>query len=150
MVLVDAKGEPMRRALAARGSRVIAKLNRQELSQTLGEPLQTEAELYAAMRRAAPPDGWLVVTMGKDGAAAWAEEQLWRVTTPPVKAVSAIGSGDAFAAGLVAGMQQGVERALRLACACGVANALTAFSGHVRREDVDRLVRDVQVERVTS
>jgi tagatose 6-phosphate kinase len=28
MVLVDARGEPMRRALAARGGRVIAKLNR--------------------------------------------------------------------------------------------------------------------------
>jgi tagatose 6-phosphate kinase len=150
VVLVDARGEPMRRALAARGGRVIAKLNRQELAQTLSEPLQAEADLYAAMRRAAPADGWLVVTMGKDGAAAWAEGQLWRVTAPPVKAVSAIGSGDAFAAGLVAGMKQGVEHALKLACACGVANALTAFSGHVRREDVDRLVGDVRVERVIS
>ncbi|MDB5318944.1 MAG: tagatose-6-phosphate kinase [Phycisphaerales bacterium] len=148
VVVVDAKGEAMRRALAARGGRVIAKLNRAELAQTLGERLETEAELYGAMRRAGPVEGWLVVTMGKAGAAAWAEGAMWRVTSPPVEAVSAIGSGDAFAAGLVARMNCGVEAALRLACACGVANALTAYSGWVRREDVERLVGEVRVERV--
>jgi tagatose 6-phosphate kinase len=120
------------------------------LAQTLDERLDTEAELYAAMRRAAPADGWLVVTMGKDGAAAWAEGQLWRVTSPTVKAVSAIGSGDSFAAGLVAGMDKGVEQALKLACACGVANALTPFSGHVRRGDVERFVEAVSAKVVSK
>jgi tagatose 6-phosphate kinase len=144
-VMVDAKGEAMRRALAARGGRVIAKLNRAELAQTLGVPLESEAELFASMRAAAPADGWLVVTMGKAGAVAWADGALWRATSPSVEVVSAIGSGDAFAAGLVAGMGRGIETALRLATACGVANALTPYSGYVRRGDVDRLLPQIQV-----
>jgi tagatose 6-phosphate kinase len=147
-VVVDAKGQAMQRALAATGGRVIAKLNRAELSQTLGQNFATEAELFQAMRRAGPVDGWLVVTMGKDGAAAWAEGKLWRVTAPRVEVVSAIGSGDAFAAGLVAGMSRGIEEALRLAGACGVANALTPYSGVVRREDLERLAGEVGVETV--
>jgi tagatose 6-phosphate kinase len=145
VVVIDAKGEPMRRALAARTGRVIAKLNRAELAQTLDQNLDTEAELYAAMRRAAPADGWLVVTLGKEGAAAWAEGRLWRVQSPKVEVVSAIGSGDAFAAGLIAAMPKGIEESLRLACACGVANAMTPHSGEVRREDLNRLLPEIQV-----
>jgi len=147
-VVVDAKGQPMQRALAARAGRVIAKLNRAELAQTLGHALATDHDLFDAMRRAAPPDGWLVVTLGKDGAAAFADGKLWRVTSPRVEVVSPIGSGDAFCAGLVAAMPRGIEPALRLATACGVANALTPYSGLVHREDVDRLVRDVTVQTV--
>jgi tagatose 6-phosphate kinase len=150
VVVVDAKGEPMRRALAARSGRVIAKLNRAELAQTLNQKLETDTELYSAMRCAGPVDGWLIVTMGKDGAAAWAEGRLWRVTSPKVNVVSAIGSGDAFAAGLVAAMPRGIEESLRLACACGVANAMTPHSGEVRREDVHRILPDIQVKHVVT
>jgi tagatose 6-phosphate kinase len=146
-VVVDTKGQAMRRALAARGGRVIAKLNRAELAQTLDQTLATEPELFDAMRRAAPADGWLVVTLGKEGAAAWAEGKLWRVRSAQIEVVSAIGSGDAFAAGLVAGLDKGVEEALRLATACGVANALTAYSGVVRHEDVFRLLPEITVAR---
>jgi tagatose 6-phosphate kinase len=146
--VVDAKGEPMRRALAARSGRVIAKLNRTELAQTLGRTLATDHDLFDAMRHSAPPDGWLVVTLGKDGAAAFAEGKLWRVTSPRIEVVSPIGSGDAFCAGLVAAMPRGIEQALRLATACGVANALTPYSGVLHREDVERLMRDVTVETV--
>jgi tagatose 6-phosphate kinase len=135
----------MQRALAAQKGRVIAKLNRAELAQTLGQTLATEAELFEAMQRAAPSDGWIVVTMGKDGAAAWAEGKLWRVTAPRVEVISAIGSGDAFAAGLVAAMPRGIEEALRLAAACGVANALTAYSGVVHPKDVTRLLNQISL-----
>jgi tagatose 6-phosphate kinase len=148
VVLVDAKGEAMRRVLASRGGRVIAKLNRQEVAQTLGQQLETDAGLFDAMRRAARTDGWLVVTMGKAGAAACAGGEILRVTSPPIQPISAIGSGDAFTAGLLAGLDRGFDDALRLACACGVANALTPYSGYVRRADVDRLIGDVKVERI--
>jgi tagatose 6-phosphate kinase len=145
VVVVDAKGEAMRRALRGPG-RVIAKLNRAELAQTLHQSLESDAELCDAMRRAAPANGWLIVTMGKCGAIACIEGKLWRITSPPIQAVSAIGSGDAFTAGLVAALDGEPREALRLACACGVANALTPYSGLVRPSDVDRLLSAVAVE----
>jgi len=147
VIVVDAKGEAMRRVLRSKG-RIIAKLNRAEFAETVGERLETDADLYRAMRRLAPADGWLIVTMGKAGAVGLADEEMIRIESPSVRAVSAIGSGDAFTAGLVAGLGGSVENALKLASACGAANALTAFSGQLRREDVDRLLPLVRLEKV--
>ncbi|MEZ0264809.1 MAG: 1-phosphofructokinase family hexose kinase [Phycisphaerae bacterium] len=144
LTIVDAKGEALRRALAA-GGRTVGKLNRFEFEQTLGRALASEDELLAAMRDAAPPAGGLIVTTGRTGAIALIGERAWRVTPPDVDAVSPIGSGDAFAAGLAAGWARGPGEALRLACACGAANAQTADAGHVSAADVERLSPLVRV-----
>jgi tagatose 6-phosphate kinase len=147
-VVVDAKGEPLRRVLAAPAGRVIAKLNRDELAATLNQPLATEQQLLAALRAAAPANGGLIVTLGKDGALAHVDGVTLRARAPRVAAVSAVGSGDAFTAGLVAGLPQGLDHALRLATACGAANALTPHSGHVRPDDVSRLTPQVHIEKL--
>jgi len=53
-----------------------------------------------------------------------------------------------FTAGLVAGLPRGPEHALRLAAACGAANALTPHSGHLDRAEVERLLAEARVEEV--
>jgi 1-phosphofructokinase family hexose kinase len=149
VLVIDAKGEPLRQALRAAGhGKLVAKLNRDEFAATIGHPLSTDADLHAAMRHEAPAGGWLIVTLGKAGAAALVEGRLLRVIPPAVRAVSAVGSGDSFTAGLVAGFARGPEHALRLAAACGAANALTPHSGHVHRADVERLLTGARVEQV--
>ena len=107
------------------------------------------AALHAALRHHAPKSGWLIITLGKSGALALADGHLLRATPPPVIAISAVGSGDAFTAGLVAGLPRGPEHALRLASACGAANALTPHSGHLNRADVVRLLDKANVEELT-
>ena len=59
-----------------------------------------------------------------------------------------IGSGDAFAAGLVWRLLRGEDlgEACRWASAAGAANALTMLAGEVHRNDVERLVEKVSVE----
>lgn len=149
VLVIDAKGEPLRHALrAANRGKLVAKLNRDEFAATIGRPLTTDADLHAAMRHEAPANGWLIVTLGKAGALALVDGRLLRVTPPTVQAVSAVGSGDSFTAGLVAGLPRGPEHALRLAAACGAANALTPHSGHLHRADVDRLLTGTRVEEV--
>lgn len=149
VVVIDAKGEPMRRALKSSG-RVIAKLNRQEFAETIDEDFESEGGLHDALRKNAPQNGWLIVTLGKMGAIASIAGVLIQIDAPVVQAISAIGSGDAFTAGLVAGLDDSPENALKRACACGSANALTPFSGHVRREDVERLMAQVQLRRTSG
>jgi len=144
-VIVDARGEPMRQALSARGS-IIAKLNRAEFEQTLSQRFATDSAFENAVRQSAPIDGALIVTTGKTGAVAAVAGQFYRVIAPVIQALSPIGSGDAFAAGLAAAWPAGPVEALRLACACGVANALTADSGHLRLADVQRLKSQVRIE----
>jgi fructose-1-phosphate kinase PfkB-like protein len=134
--------------LESRGGRLIAKLNRDELAGTLNEPLDTDAALHDAMRRLIPPEGSLIITLGKAGSLALFAGRLYRVTPPAIRSVSAVGSGDAFTAGLIAGIGRGIEHALKLATACGAANALTPHSGHLHRADVDRLIDEVRIQSI--
>ena len=149
-VIVDARGEPLRRAM--QHPNVILKMNRDELAATLGADLSDEAALIAAMREHAPPEGQLIVTMGAGGAVAGDRQNLWRVRSPRLEAVNAVGSGDAFAAGLAVALadSQPLSEALRLGAACGAANALTSRAGYVDAGDVDRLLASVHIEKQKS
>ena len=147
-VVIDARGEPLREALRQPG--VVAKCNREEFEDTVGERFADEAALRKAMEKAAPVAGSLVITLGRDGAIAYETGRFWRVRVPPVKVVSAVGSGDAFAAGLASGRHKKSSidpgQALALAAACGAANAMTADSGWVRPSDLGEILPKVKVE----
>ena len=149
-VVIDARGEPLREALRQPG--VVAKCNREEFEDTVGSKLTTESELRSAMERAAPQGGALVVTLGVDGAIAHEVGRFWRVRVPPVKVISAVGSGDAFSAGLASGRHRREKldpgQALALAAACGAANAMTSDSGWVRPTDLGEILPKVTVEEI--
>jgi 1-phosphofructokinase len=127
-VLVDAHGELLRRALAARPE--LAKPNLVEAEATLdgtrAQPVALgggarERALAAAGRVLTAGAGGAVVTAGEQGAALAGDgEPLW-VAAPRVEAVNPIGAGDCFAAVLAAGMEAG--RPLRESFAYAVAVA---------------------------
>jgi tagatose 6-phosphate kinase len=145
-VLLDATGEPLRMALSAHPT--IIKPNRSELSQTTGAPVESEAELKSAICQLLSRGAkWAVVTAGAQETVASDADHFWKISTPRVQVVSPIGSGDSFAAGLMAGVSQGqtVPQACRLAAACGAANAMTARAGHLNKSDVDALIQQVSV-----
>lgn len=148
MVVIDARGEPLKLALAH--GNAIYKLNRDEFAQTLCTDLSDDAKLIEHIARNTPSGGKLIITLGKAGAIGCDGTNVWRVFSPAVKAVSAVGSGDAFAAGLGIGLlrNESMESALKLAAACGAANAMTALAGHLRAEDVDALREHARVERL--
>jgi tagatose 6-phosphate kinase len=64
--------------------------------------------------------------------------------------VNPIGSGDAFASGLLWRLLRGEDlgEACRWATAVGTANALTPMAGEVHEDDVQRLAGQVTVERL--
>ena len=90
---------------------------------------------------------WVVVTRGTQSTLITDGRSFWEVTTPKVKVISAIGSGDSFAAGLAAGLKRGqdVPTACILAAACGSANAMTLHAGHIRVDDVEALSKQVSL-----
>lgn len=146
--IVDASGTPLRMALEARP--YIVKPNRSELGKTLDMNVDSDASLRDAMKRTIDHGaGWVVVTLGAAGAVASNGDEFWRVEIPTVPVVNPIGSGDSFAAGLAAGVDRGqdVRNALRLAAACGVANTMTPIAGFVRRDDVEALFGQVELEK---
>lgn len=149
IAVVDAQGVPLAEALPAEPD--LVKPNRAELAATVGRDLPDAAAVMSAMeelcRRGARR---VIVTAGKEPTLAVERGELWRIRSPRVAVVNPIGSGDAFTAGLVARLLQGADlgEACRWGCAAGAANALTGLAGEVHREDVERLAREVVVERL--
>ena len=152
-VVLDAQGESLARALEERPD--VVKPNRAELAATVGTPVDSRRAMQAAMaamlERGA---GWVVCTRGRDGSSVAGRSDAgvchWDVSTADVPVVNPVGSGDAYAAGLAAGLAQGVDLpdACRYAAACGAANAEHFRAGMLDPLRVAPLVADCVVRKV--
>lgn len=148
-VIVDAVGPPLIEALA--GKPFVVKPNRSELGRTLGIDVESDQAMRDAMQQLISRGArWVVVTEGKHGVVVTDGQSFWRITTPAIEVVSAIGSGDSFAAGLAAGIVQGMEvpQACILGAACGSANAMIPHAGHVRSDDVAAIQKAIRLETI--
>src|SRR5207247_7551259 len=105
-VILDAQGAPLLGALECRP--FVIKPNREELANTLGRPLDTDAELHAAMRELCRRGAeWVVVTQGKERVWVASEREQFSATPPADEVVNPIGSGDCLAAGIAGGLARG-------------------------------------------
>ncbi len=144
--IVDAAGAALRLALNERPAAI--KPNRAELATTIDSTLDAEergdlaeSDLHAAAIGLATLSDWVFITLGPAGAIAADREHLYRAASPPVKAISPIGSGDSFTAAIAIAIttKMNLPNALRLATAAGAANTLTPDPGHLQAADVHRL-----------
>jgi len=146
--VVDGQGKALLGALPAKPG--LVKPNRSELAATTGREFKTDVDMMNAMRELFERGAQrVVVTAGKEATLAFDGKTFWSVTSPRIKAVNPIGSGDAFTAGLVSRLLRGYDlgEACRWGCAAGAANALTLMPGEVNKEDVERLVKEIEVQK---
>jgi tagatose 6-phosphate kinase len=126
-VALDAEGEPLRLALEA-GPEIV-KVNAAEAAGLLGEPAGTREEALAAcaqLRELAGGGGSAaIVTRGADGITVAAPDGIRYVGVLYERGRYPVGSGDAFLAGLVVGLERGdpLPGALALALGAAAANA---------------------------
>jgi tagatose 6-phosphate kinase len=147
--IVDAQGVALIEALKAKPG--LVKPNRSELAATVGRKLKDDADVMKAMRELCDCGAQrAVVTAGKEPTLAFDGKIFWQIARPRIKAVNPIGSGDAFTAGLVSHLARGDDlgEACHWAAAAGAANALTPMPGEVNREDVERLMKEIEVRKV--
>lgn len=147
--VVDADGPALAAGVAGRPEMV--KGNRRELERLLGRRLGDEkSTLEAARVLREKAIRMAVVTRGREGAVAICDDGSWRSLAPRVRAVSAVGSGDAFLAGIVLSLSRGdsMEEALRLGVAAGTACVLTPGTELCHRREVDILLNRVRVQRI--
>lgn len=127
----------------------LGKPNERELCALLQEARTQEPEEIVRLARGLmPPYGALLVSMGAEGGV-WVDPmRAYRARVPQAPVRSTVGSGDASFAGAISAMARGLqgEEALRLAMACGVANAMLGEVGSVRMEDVQRLKQLIELE----
>ena len=126
-VALDAEGEPLRLAVEARPE--IVKLNAAEAEGLLGVPAGGRKEAMAAcgrLRELAGGEGHAgIVTRGADGMMVAAPDGTRYEGVLYERGRYPVGSGDAFLAGLVVGLERGDRwpDALRLALGAAAANA---------------------------
>lgn len=148
-VWLDTSGAALAEAVAGAPSGI--KINAEEAVVLLGRPVRDPAEALAAARdiRRRRPDR-VAITMGAEGAVLASGGGDWYASAPRIDAVNPVGSGDCFLAGLVAGLTdgRGEAEALRLATACGAANAMTSRAGAIEPADLARLLERTRVRAV--
>lgn len=141
--IIDARATSLRSTLQ---HGVIVKCNRAELGDCVGLPVDSDDALRRAIEWTIDAGAGAVIV--SDGSAAtWVHDgrTIETIPTPRVDVVSPIGSGDAMAAGVAAGIERGwpVLDCARLGVACGAANAQTAIAGAVDADEVQRLFRSL-------
>ena len=126
----------------------LGKPNERELCALLGQARTQEPSRIAQLaRRLMPPYAALLISMGAQGGVWAGPEGAYLARVPEKPVVSTVGSGDASFAGALHAMAQGMDAqdALRLAMACGVANAMLGEVGSVRPEDVRGVMNEIAV-----
>jgi 1-phosphofructokinase family hexose kinase len=144
---IDASGEALRRALAARPD--LVRINREELAETLRIPMaelrSPRRRIVAARRLIRRGVGMVALTDGPREALLARGDGVDRAKPPSVIVRGAMGAGDAMLAGLIAGFEQGrtTGEALRLAVACGAATAAETETAFPSLRRIDAMLKRV-------
>jgi 1-phosphofructokinase family hexose kinase len=147
-VAVDADRE-LQTALKA-GATVI-KPNAYELGRLVGREVGDVASARAAAEEARAMGAEIVAcSLGAAGALWVSDEGAWHAVPPEIEVDSPLGSGDSLLAGLLVARADGADpgEALRLGVACGTATATTPGTDLCHRDEIDRILPDVRVERL--
>jgi len=129
----------------------IIKPNVHEAEELLETNLKDEAAIIEAVKTLAKRGIEIaVISRGKDGLIVANGEKILKATPPQVAVSSTVGAGDSTIAGLVLKLNQGyeIDEACRWAVAAGTAATLTPGTELCRREDVEKLLPHVNVERL--
>jgi tagatose 6-phosphate kinase len=142
-VLLDTSQAPLSRGLQARP--FIVKINGAEAGSLVGLRINDfDAAAEAASRLIARGARHAMITLGAEGAVLNYEGVEYRMKAPGIEARNSVGSGDAVAAGLAAGLMRGLcpEEMARLSVAAGSANAFQG-AGRLALEEILCLMPEV-------
>jgi 1-phosphofructokinase family hexose kinase len=145
-VAVDTHGESLPGAVAARPA--LLKINRAEAAEVLAVPPDGDLAAMAAALHARSGAA-VVLTDSTAGAVTAGPDGVWVVGPSTRRGRYAVGSGDSFLGGLLAGLDAGqtLVEAVRLGTGCAVANALVPGQGHFDVEVAQAVAEEVTVSR---
>ena len=144
--LLDTSGERLKCGIAAQPDFI--KPNRDEIEAMTGRKVESVEDVCKEIRAFnAGGIRLAAISLGADGSIAGQDGKLWRITVPPIDCKNPVGSGDSFVAGAAIGFARhmAAEELLKLAAACGTANAMEEESGFVRKETVETLLPQIRV-----
>jgi 6-phosphofructokinase 2 len=149
-IIIDSSGPSLRAALQ-RGVYLV-KPNLNELRSLFGGPLEKEADWIKPCRSLIDKHQAVIVvlTLGDQGALLVTGDDVLRAYALPIKPVSVVGAGDSFLGAMIWSLTAGhtIETAFRHGVAAGSAALLLPGTELCLREDVERLVGEVKLQRL--
>lgn len=144
-VIIDSSGRPL--AEAVRAGVFLIKPSLREMRVLAGEALETEPEQNAAAMKLIETGRCeaVVVSLGAEGVLLASPEGCERFASPDVAVQSRVGAGDSMVAGIGLALARGesVRDAVRFGVAAGAAAVMKPGTELCRREDAERLFREV-------
>jgi len=152
-VLLDTSSTALRVALSGEGPDLpdLIKPNRDELSQWLGQPLDSIGAVIGAVHPLLTRGvQQVIVSMGSEGALFLSPNEGWQCSPPPIEIGSSVGAGDAMVAGIVSALTEGLSgEALARRATAFAAAKLQQIGPHLPTHDtVHRIAADCRVLRV--
>ena len=155
--IVDTEGETLLASLRAEPAAVTPNVREAEGAvghefndrEDLLSGLLSLVELGAADAVITRPEGCVAsLLVGEEGEG----RRAYEVTAPSLEPIAAVGSGDAFLAGYVAGRYDGrsAEECLRLAVACGAESTQHFGAGSIDPAEVERLLQGVEANELDA
>lgn len=145
-VVLDSSGAGLSEGLAS-GHIHLTKPSLGELRQLVGEPLDTDDAIGAAALSlvTSGQTDMVAVTMGHEGALLASGDRTLRLPALPIAAVSTVGAGDCFVAGMVFALATGksAHEAFRYGIAAGSAAVQTPGTDLAHPADIERLLPQV-------
>lgn len=148
-VLLDTSGELLK--IGINEQPYFIKPNLEELESFCGYKLEKQEDIIKEIKNFLQKGISIVaVSLGAKGSLVGYKDKIYEVKIPKVKAVNPVGSGDSFVAGIAVGLQMNlsIEETLKLASACGTANAMEQESGFVREDIINELLPKLVVNEV--
>jgi tagatose 6-phosphate kinase len=153
--ILDTSGDALRLGITA--GPLLVKPNATEAGQFFGREIRSvDDALHVGQSMREHGAQMVAITRGSEGAVLVTGMGAWLARLKVPNPFSAVGSGDAFVAGFIAGLHRAVEvgesasisaaaeltdvvvRAFILAVACGAANTLLLGAGVIKPDDVER------------
>lgn len=146
--ILDTSGEALKSGVEA--APFLIKPNRDELESLIGYKIDSENKIIQAGIYLLENDIKVVmISLGKDGSMIFHDRYIYRIKAPEINTINPVGSGDAMLGGFAASLNRGhdFEFALKIAAACGTANAMEAETGKVDMSNVKRILNELEIEK---
>jgi 6-phosphofructokinase 2 len=144
-LVVDTSGEALK--YAAEKGVFLLKPNMRELQELAAQDTSTEAGQEQAIRSLVERSGCQVaiLSLGAAGVLMATKSRLERLRAPTVPIASRVGAGDSMVAGTLVGLCRGydIPDAVRYGIAAGSAAVMTPGTELCRKEDVERLYKEM-------
>ncbi len=146
-VLLDTSGKLLDEGI--KGKPYFIKPNRDEIESLTGRKIQSTNDAINEIKNF-QNEGieFVVISLGEEGAVVGFNKKIYKVSVPKVNAINPVGSGDSYVAGIAIGLARNydIKDVLKLASACGTANAMEKETGSVKKEVVDELINKIIIE----